>query len=599
MFCPDCGKKIKDNAMFCPYCGRKISAAAKEAANAGAEKESKSVYAGRDAAESPELEKAQVIDKKTIKELMTTEEDPSRSDYTPKVDENSALAHAEVYDDDVDKQKIRMMNDKRPTEYTDKVTEGSALSKGVASSDANAIFVDEKHSGPSAYTDVSGLSANAVKEAKIQQQLDNMKNRNKNRAKGTSPASSLKTPTTGGGTSSDKSAYASSADRPAFNNIRKRPSAYGEASDYGDQRPEFKKSSDNSGKLGKQPDFKSRTAEKNAEKAAEKAAAKAAAKTAAEAAAISGAASASSVKDSSAANANAKAKAPDSSSKAGSREAASSGATVPTSSSNYTPGGRLSSPSTKSTAPVPPVYNQGSSSSSSNSSSNNGTFKKNDLSSLGKDPYASLFESDLSENRYVKVPKKSNSKKNLIALVIVAVLVLGVGVIINITGKKSVEARQNATTTAAPTTKATEASTKVADATTVVTSDDATDDATAPNTEPTDATTEATTETTTETTTANPLAGTTWYIFMTVEGGTITNKDALGAIGMDKYTITFNTDGTASLSTGAQASEGTYEITDGSKYSFVTAVATLEGTYSDAQVTLTSGDLQYIFHKEN
>jgi uncharacterized Zn finger protein (UPF0148 family) len=49
MFCPDCGKKIKDNAMFCPYCGRKISAAAKEAANAGAEKESKSVYAGRDA----------------------------------------------------------------------------------------------------------------------------------------------------------------------------------------------------------------------------------------------------------------------------------------------------------------------------------------------------------------------------------------------------------------------------------------------------------------------------------------------------------------------------------------------------------------------
>ena len=86
---------------------------------------------------------------------------------------------------------------------------------------------------------------------------------------------------------------------------------------------------------------------------------------------------------------------------------------------------------------------------------------------------------------------------------------------------------------------------------------------------------------------------------MTVEGGTITNKDALGAIGMDKYTITFNTDGTATLSTGAQASEGTYEITDGSKYSFVTAVATLEGTYSDAQVTLTSGDLQYIFHKEN
>lgn len=593
MFCPDCGKKIKDNAMFCPYCGRKISAAAKDAANAGAEKDSKSVYAGRDAAESPELEKAQVIDKKTIKELMTTEEDPSRSDYTPKVDENSALAHAEVYDDDVDKQKIRMMNDKRPTEYTDKVTEGSALSKGVASSDANAIFVDEKHSGPSAYTDVSGLSANAVKEAIIQQQLDNMKNRNKNRAKGTSPASSLKTPTTGGGTSSDKSAYANSADRPAFNNIRKRPSAYGEASDYGDQRPEFKKSSDNSGKLGKQPDFKSRTAEKNAEKAAEKAAAKAAA----EAAAIATAASASSVKDSSAANA--KAKAPDSSSKAGSREAASSGATVQASSSNYTPGGRLSSPSAKSTAPVPPVHNQGSSSSSSNSSSNNGTFKKNDLSSLGKDPYASLFESDLSENRYVKVPKKSTSKKNLIALVIVVVLVLGVGVIINITGKKSVEARQNATTTAAPTTKATEASTKVTDATTVVTSDDATDDATAPNTEPTDATTEATTETTTVATTANPLAGTTWYIFMTVEGGTITNKDALEAIGMDKYTITFNTDGTASLSTGAQASEGTYEITDGSNYSFVTAVATLEGTYSDAQVTLTSGNLQYVFHKEN
>lgn len=598
MFCPDCGKKIKDNAMFCPYCGRKISAAAKEAANAGAGKESKSVYAGRDAAESPELEKAQVIDKKTIKELMTTEEDPSRSDYTPKVDENSALAHAEVYDDDVDKQKIRMMNDKRPTEYTDKVTEGSALSKGVASSDANAIFVDEKHSGPSAYTDVAGLTANAVKEAKIQQQLDNMKIRNKNRAKGTSPASSLKTPTTGGGTSSDKSAYANSADRPAFNNIRKRPSAYGEASDYGDQRPEFKKSSDNSGKLGKQPDFKSRTAEKNAEKAAEKAAAKAAAKVAAEAAAIAGAASASSVKDSSAANA--KAKAPDSSSKAGSREAASSGATVPTPSNNYTPGGRLSSPSAKSTAPVPPVYNQGSSSSSSNSSSNNGTFKKNDLSSLGKDPYASLFESDLSENRYVKVPKKSTSKKNLIALVIVAVLVLGVGVIINITGKKSVEARQNATTTAAPTTKATEASIKVTDATTVVTSDDAT----APNTEPTDTTTEATTETTTEATTteattADPLAGTTWYIFMTVEGSTITNKDALEAIGMDKYTITFNTDGTASLSTGAQASEGTYEITDGSNYSFVTAVATLEGTYSDSQVTLTSGNLQYVFHKEN
>ena len=598
MFCPDCGKKIKDNAMFCPYCGRKISAAAKEAANAGAGKESKSVYAGRDAAESPELEKAQVIDKKTIKELMTTEEDPSRSDYTPKVDENSALAHAEVYDDDVDKQKIRMMNDKRPTEYTDKVTEGSALSKGVASSDANAIFVDEKHSGPSAYTDVAGLTANAVKEAKIQQQLDNMKIRNKNRAKGTSPASSLKTPTTGGGTSSDKSAYANSTDRPALNNIRKRPSAYGEASDYGDQRPEFKKSSDNSGKLGKQPDFKSRTAEKNAEKAAEKAAAKAAAKVAAEAAAIAGAASASSVKDSSAANA--KAKAPDSSSKATSREAASSGANVPTPSSNYTPGGRLSSPSAKSTAPVPPVYNQGSSSSSSNSSSNNGTFKKNDLSSLGKDPYASLFESDLSENRYVKVPKKSTSKKNLIALVIVAVLVLGVGVIINITGKKSVEARQNATTTAAPTTKATEASTKVTDATTVVTSDDAT----APNTEPTDTTTEATTETTTEATTteattADPLAGTTWYIFMTVEGSTITNKDALEAIGMDKYTITFNTDGTASLSTGAQASEGTYEITDGSNYSFVTAVATLEGTYSDSQVTLTSGNLQYVFHKEN
>lgn len=565
MFCPDCGKKIKDNAMFCPYCGRKISAAAKDAANAGADKESKSVYAGRDAAESPELEKAQVIDKKTIKELMTTEEDPSRSDYTPKVDENSALAHAEVYDDDVDKQKIKMMNDKRPTEYTDKVTEGSALSKGVASSDANAIFVDEKHSGPSAYTDVAGLTANAVKEAKIQQQLDNMKNRNKNRAKGTSPASSLKTPTTGGGTSSDKSAYANSADRPAFNNSRKRPSAYGEASDYGDQRPEFKKSSDDSGKLGKQPDFKSRTAEKNAEKAAEKAAAKAAAK------------------------------AQDSSSKAASSATASSGATVPTPSSNYTPGGRLSSPSAKSTAPVPPVYNQGSSSSSSNSSSNNGTFKKNDLSSLGKDPYASLFESDLSENRYVKVPKKSTSKKNLIALVIVAVLVLGVGAIINITGKKSVEARQNATTTAAPTTKATEASTKVTDATTVVTSDEAT----APNTEPTDATTEATTETTTEATTADPLAGTTWYIFMTVEGGTITNKDDLEAIGMDKYTITFNADGTASLSTGAQASEGTYEITDGSNYSFVTAVATLKGTYSDAQVTLTSGNLQYVFHKEN
>ncbi len=598
MFCPDCGKKIKDNAMFCPYCGRKISAAAREAANAGTEKESESVYAGRDAAESPELEKAQVIDKKTIKELMTTEEDPSRSDYTPKVDENSALAHAEVYDDDVDKQKIRMMNDKRPTEYTDKVTEGSALSKGVASSDANAIFVDEKHSGPSAYTDVSGLTANAVKEAKIQQQLDNMKNRNKNRAKGTSPASSLKTPTTGGGTSSDKSAYANSADRPAFNNIRKRPSAYGEASDYGDQRPEFKKSSDNSGKLGKQPDFKSRTAEKNAEKAAEKAAAKAAAKTAAEAAAMAGAASASSAKDSSAAGA--KAKAPDSSSKAGSSSSssatASSGATVPTPSSNYTPGGILQSPSGKSTAPVSPVHNQGSSSSSSNSSSNNGTFKKNDLSSLGKDPYASLFESDLSENRYVKVPKKSTSKKSLIALVIVAVLVLGVGVIINITGKKSVEARQNATTTAAPTTKATEASTKVTDATTVVTSNDAT----APNTEPTDATTEATTETTTtEATTADPLAGTTWYIFMTVEGSTITNKDALEAIGMDKYTITFNTDGTASLSTGAQASEGTYEITDGSNYSFVTAVATLEGTYSDSQVTLTSGNLQYVFHKEN
>ena len=66
MFCPDCGKKIKDNAMFCPYCGRKISAAAKEAANAGAGKESKSVYAGRDAAESPELEKAQVIDKNKV-----------------------------------------------------------------------------------------------------------------------------------------------------------------------------------------------------------------------------------------------------------------------------------------------------------------------------------------------------------------------------------------------------------------------------------------------------------------------------------------------------------------------------------------------------